>query len=94
MSKCISPRGEYSEHTPDEDYICAACLGLDEDAIIEELHQLRAQVASAKAQIVRMMTVVDEAEARQAASLSRTFGGGRVSAMVSAPQIRAALNGA
>jgi len=42
VSKCISPRGEYSEHTLDGDFVCTACLGFDEDAVIKELRRLRA----------------------------------------------------
>jgi hypothetical protein len=42
MSTCVSRHGEYGAHTPDADYVCARCFALDEDALIAELHRLRA----------------------------------------------------
>jgi len=44
VSKCISPRGEFSEHTLDADFTCADCLSIDEDALLAELHRLRAAI--------------------------------------------------
>jgi len=41
MSKCISRRGEYSDHIPDADYICTRCGALDEDGMVNELRDLR-----------------------------------------------------
>lgn len=41
MSACISPRGEYSSHEPDSDYVCTFCGVLDEVALIAELNRYR-----------------------------------------------------
>jgi hypothetical protein len=47
VSKCISSRGEYSEHelgTGDMEFVCTFCFVLDEDAIKGELGRLRKRV--------------------------------------------------
>jgi hypothetical protein len=45
MSTCISERGEYSHHTPDDAHVCTRCHVLDEDAVIQELKRLREERA-------------------------------------------------
>ena len=46
MSTCISHHGEFSSHEPNADYTCTLCGVLDEDALIFELQQARAELAS------------------------------------------------
>lgn len=45
MSVCISSRGEYSNHDPDENYRCKNCGVLDEEVVIEELKRLRKELS-------------------------------------------------
>lgn len=46
MSKCISTRGEYSEHEPDDAHTCTYCFVLDEEALTAELRRFRAGVVA------------------------------------------------
>lgn len=48
MSTCISSRGEYGSHELDDAHICTWCGVLDEDAMVAELRQLRADLARAR----------------------------------------------
>ena len=43
MSACISAHGEYSSHEPDDEFTCALCGVLDEDALRAELVRLRGE---------------------------------------------------
>ena len=45
---CISRSGEFSEHKVNDEYVCTRCHVLDEDAIIEELHKVRNELATMK----------------------------------------------
>lgn len=51
MSTCISKHGEYSEHEPNSDYVCGLCGVLDEDALIKELIEVRAERNTLKAML-------------------------------------------
>ena len=44
MSKCISMHGEYSDCTPDQNFICKRCTALDEDALFAKVEQLSATI--------------------------------------------------
>ncbi len=54
MSTCISRQGEFSDHTPDTDYVCTRCGALDEDGLIAELRQSRATRYSALAEVAAL----------------------------------------
>ena len=41
MSRCISSRGEYSDHELDEDFVCSRCFTFDEFAAMAELTKSR-----------------------------------------------------
>ena len=51
MSACISKHGEYSSHSPKENYYCKLCGDLDEDALRNELESLRTQLAEVTARL-------------------------------------------
>ena len=58
MSKCISPRGEYGEHTYEGEtlgsgFICALCFVYDEEAADAEIARLGEQVLRAGAEALR-----------------------------------------
>jgi len=61
MSACISSRGEYGSHEIDDTYTCTWCGVLDEDALIAELQQRRAELEVQRqryAELVRAATAV------------------------------------
>lgn len=52
MSKCISIKGEYSEHEPSyQEFVCGRCFEFDEDAAVAEVESLRQQLAARDAVI-------------------------------------------
>jgi hypothetical protein len=54
VSACISQRGEYSDHTPDADYVCTRCGVLDELALVAELNRYQAETARLTAERDRL----------------------------------------
>lgn len=49
MSTCISRNGEFGSHELDDDFICARCFVLDEDALIADRDRLRADLDELRA---------------------------------------------
>lgn len=44
MSACISRHGEYSEHTPDAEWVCTQCGDVDTAGLRDEVDRLRAGI--------------------------------------------------
>lgn len=64
MSTCISSHGEYSDHIPDDSYVCTRCSVLDEDAMLTELKRLRSQLAEAEEVMADYSKAVEQPSAR------------------------------
>jgi hypothetical protein len=52
MSKCISAKGEFSEHELDAKFTCVDCFAFDEDAALDRIESLQAELAQSRSREV------------------------------------------
>ena len=67
MSKCISARGEYSDHELDDTFTCTFCHVLDEDAMRDELLTLRSAAHR------RMQMLAEDIWARSRSAMDEAY---------------------